>query len=160
MTLAFILLIVGLVLIFLEFYTPGGVLAVSGGAALLFAVAWFFYVSPSQVLSLLFVIVTIVLVCLVIWLALKRIQQSSSKNTFYLGKDQEGYVGVHFDTSLIGKTGIAISDFGPSGYVLVDGMKYQATANGLYLDKGTDVEVIGGEGGHLIVKPLKEGKGR
>lgn len=157
MTLAFILLFLGLLLIYIEFYTPGGALAVAGALALIGAIVAFFRTSPSQLYSFLFLLLTFVLLGSVIWLALYRIRRSSSKNTFYLGSDQEGYVGAHFDTTLIGKKGVTVSDLGPSGYVVVDGVKYQATANGLYLDKGVKVEVIGGEGAHLIIKPLKEG---
>ncbi len=152
--LSFILLFVGLLLIFLEFYTPGGILAVVGAIVLISACITFFATSPSTLFSFAFLLLAICGIIFVIWFALRRIKKSSSQNTFYLSKDQEGYQSSHFDTHLIGKQGIAITDLGPSGFILISNVRYQVTCHGPYLNKGQKVEVIGGEGAHLIVKPL------
>jgi membrane-bound serine protease (ClpP class) len=54
---------------------------------------------------------------------------------------------------MIGKKGITMTEFGPSGYVLIEGKRYPAICRGPYLDKGKEVEIIAGESGHFIVKP-------
>ena len=153
--LPFILLFIGLLLIFLEFYTPGGILAVAGALVIVFAVVSFLMSSSSALASLFFILLTIAGLVFVIWFALNRIKKSSSKNTFYLSDDQEGYIGAHFDVTLIGKKAVTLTDLGPSGFILIEGVRYQANSRGPYVDKGKDVIVIGGEGGHLIVKPTQ-----
>ena len=150
----FILLLIGLVLLFLEFYTPGGILAVAGIIFLLAAITTYLLASSSALGSVAFLVLTIVALSFVIWFALRRIKKSGPENTFYLSKDQEGYVSTRFDTTAIGKTGTALTDFGPSGFVLIDGKRHSAVCRGPYLDKGQRVTVIGGEGADLIVKPI------
>lgn len=154
-TMPFILLSVGLLLIFLEFYTPGGILAVAGAIFVISAVVTFLNTSTSIIASLVFVVFTILSIILMIYFAINRIRSSSKENTFYLSDDQEGYQSSHFDQALIGKVGTNITDLGPSGFIVIEGRRYQATCPRGYLDKGHEVEVIGGEGAHLIVKPLK-----
>jgi len=141
-------------LIFLEFYTPGGVFAVAGALFVLGAMTTFMVASGSPLASLVFVVGTVIGVCIVIWFAINRIRKSGKQDTFYLSRDQEGYQSVHLDPSLIGKKGTALTDFGPSGFVLVEGKRYAAICRGPYLDKGKEVLIIGGEGADLIVKPL------
>lgn len=149
---AYAFLLIGLLLLFLEFYTPGGVLAISGIICMLFSVGFYISTSTSFLDSIFFVLIALVLTGVVVWLALYRIKKSASKNTFYLGKDQEGYQAASFDEALIGKRGTAQSDLGPSGFVVIEGVRYPARSRGGYIDKGRSIVVIGGEGAHIIVK--------
>jgi len=150
----YILLLIGLILIFLEFYTPGGVLAIVGAIFWLSAITTYVTSNHSVIESCLFVALAVAGLAFVFWFALRRIRKTGDKNTLYLSKDQMGYQAATFDTSLIGKEGVALSDFGPSGYVLIDGKRFAAICRGSYLDKGAKVVVIGGEVDYLIVKPI------
>ncbi len=151
---AFIVLFIGLLLIFLEFYTPGGVLAITGAIFLLGAITLFLLASTSLLASVGFVALTLALLVVTIWYALYRIR-SSTGNTFYLSQDQEGYQSARFDAALIGKKGVALTDFSPSGYALIEGQRVAAQCRGPYLDKGSPIEVIGGEGNYVIIKPVE-----
>jgi membrane-bound ClpP family serine protease len=148
----FLLLFIGLLLIFLEFYTPGGILAVAGSIFVLAALATFLMEATSPLTGLGFILLTIGGIAGTIWFALRRIRKSK-ENTFYLSKDQEGYISSGFDATLIGKSAQTLTDFGPSGYILVEGKKFAATCRDTYLEKGQQVIIIGGEGSQLIVKP-------
>jgi membrane-bound ClpP family serine protease len=150
---AYLFLLLGLLLLFLEFYTPGGLFAVAAIAVLLIGIVTF-VTENSPAASIFFVVLTSVGVVITVKLALKRIQKSGSQNTFYLSKDQEGYQATQYDRTQIGKEGISLSDLGPSGYIVVEGKRFAATAKSGYLDKGTKVQVIGGEGSQLIVKAV------
>jgi len=150
----YLFLFLGLLLVFLEFYTPSGILATGGAIFLVAAIATFIMSSSSVLASVIFVLITLILIYLVCYFALNRIKKSADKNTFYLSKDQEGYLSSHFDSSLIGKRGVTLSDLGPSGHILVEGKRVQAISRSGYIDRGKDVEIIGGEGARLIVKPL------
>lgn len=49
--------------------------------------------------------------------------------------------------------GVAITELDPSGKIRVDGKKYDARADGPYIDQETDVRVVGKELNNLIVEP-------
>lgn len=150
----YILLIIGLVLTWLEFYLPGGIFAVAAALFVLAAQVSIWSTTQSVVTTFFFFIATVVATIAVIYFAIKRIKQSGERNTFYLSKDQEGYKAADFSEKLIGKKGVTLTEFGPSGYVLIEGVRYGAVCRGPYLDKGRNVVVIAGECGYLVVKPL------
>lgn len=149
MILAIILLFIGLVLIFLEFFLPGVILGILGGIAILAGIVVFGYSVHSILWFLLFGLLSIVLLLVDIKLALFWIKR---KKGIYHNKDQAGYVASSFEKEMIDKEGEAASDLKPGGYVLIDGKRFQAVSKTGYITKGTPIQVIGGEGGHLIVK--------
>lgn len=148
---AFILLFIGLLLIFIEFFLPGGILAVLGGLFVVAALVFFALKTISLLFFFLFFLLTAALVFIVIRFALKRMRGTKS---IYLNHDQSGYSASSFERELIGKEGRAISDLKPSGHIVVEGRSFQAVSRSGYILKDTRVAVIGGEGGHLIVKEL------
>jgi membrane-bound serine protease (ClpP class) len=150
---SYVLLLLGLLFVWLEFYLPGGALAVAGVLFILGALVTFFSQSSSIIGSIIFFTVAAAAVIVVIRLAISRIRKSASRNTFFLSKDQEGYKAADFASGMIGKRGVTMTEFGPSGYILVEGHRYPAICRGPYLDKGAEVEIIAGESGHFIVKP-------
>lgn len=151
----YLLLILGFLFIWLEFYLPGGALAVAGALAILGSLVLYISQSESIIGSIIFFSVTCAGVVLIIRYAIIRIRRSAKANTFFLSTDQEGYKAADFSSAMIGKRGITMTEFGPSGYVLIDGQRYPAICRGPYLDKGKEVEVISGESGHFIVKPTR-----
>jgi membrane-bound ClpP family serine protease len=153
----YILLVVGLILVWLEFYLPGGILAVGAALFILGAQVSFYSQTGSMGFTFLFFVISCALTITTVYFAIQRIRKSADKNTFFLSKDQEGYKAASFAKELIGKNGVTLTEFGPSGYVLIDGERYAAVCRGPYLDKGEDVVVIAGESGYLVVKPIKKG---
>lgn len=148
----FVLLLLGLVMIFFEFFVPGAVLGITGGA-LLFLSLIAFALSDYPFLAffpyLLFVVISLVGV---IRLALWSIKRTGKENTIMSEKNQTGYVASSFDQTLIGLEGVADTDLKPSGKVIINGVEHQAVSEMGYINKGTPVLVINGEGAHLIVK--------
>ena len=144
----YILLIVGLVLILLEFYLPGAVMGSAGGllilASLFLAVIQF----NSTWAIVLFFLIAILSVIGVIKYALWKIPRS--KNIYSSG-DQEGYFASSFDASAIGKKGVVLSDLKPGGYIMVDGKQQQAISESGYISQGEEVIVLRGDGESLIV---------
>lgn len=149
----YLLLLLALILTWLEFYLPGGIFAVVAAIVFIAAQVSMWYTSQSAAFTFFFFIASFAACIAVIYYAIKRIKKSAEHNTFYLSKDQEGYKAADFSEELIGKKGVTLTEFGPSGYVLIDGVRYPAICRGPYLEKGQNVTVIAGESGHLIVKP-------
>lgn len=149
-----ILLVAGLLLIFLEFFFPGGILGVIAGGSILASIVLFALETQSFLWTLVYVVVVCTVVALVIKFTTNRILKGKFKGIFQ-NDDQSGYFASSYDKEMIGKRGESLSDLKPSGHILIEGKKYQAVLRSGYLEKGFPVEVIGGEGSHLIVKEIK-----
>ena len=148
------ILVLAWLLLFLEFYLPSGVMAAAAAVVYLIAVAMAFS-TYGLGWALLFILVGMIGGGCLAWLATAIIKKSSSTNTFYLSKDQEGFLGAEADDSLIGKTGVALSDLRPSGFALIDNKRVQVVSEGRYVEKGTAVIVEACRGGYLVVNVKK-----
>lgn len=151
MAIILLLSLVGLLLIFLEFFLPGAVLAVLGTLALLTSLGLFFAYYPAfwGILYMLAILLAVFVTCK---LGLWRIKRSQGKGNFYHAEDQEGYVASSFDSNLINKEGTVFTELKPSGHILVDGQSYQALSETGFIAKGAPIKVVGGKGSYLIVR--------
>ncbi len=150
-----LLLVIAYLMIYVEFYLPGGVLAVLGGCAFLAAIIVFAQGSDSLLLVIGFTFGAIGGLVLLTLLALRRIKNAPAASSVYSEGDQTGYRSSGFDEKLIGREGTTDTDLRRSGFVRIDGLRYQAISQVGYLDKGTPIQVIGGEGAHLVVKSIE-----
>ncbi|MBS0653976.1 MAG: NfeD family protein [Verrucomicrobia bacterium] len=146
-----LLALLGLALIYTEFFLPGGILAVIGSISLLASIILCFMHASTLwgSLYILFLILAVIGICK---LALWKMRRSKIKDRFYLEKDQEGFLAASFDQTLIGKTGTVFTELKPAGHILIEGTQYQALSEAGFLSKGETVEVVGGQGSHLIVR--------
>ncbi len=149
---AIIFLVVGLIMIFVEFFLPGAVIGIAGGLFCITGLILFAVASPSVPLTIGVFVAMIILLFFLGRFALKRIRKSS----LYLSTDQEGYRASTYESELIGKEGTVAANLKPAGHVSIEGKRYQAVSRMGYLDLGTKITVIGGEGGHLIVKKTED----
>lgn len=149
----FLFLAIGFLLIFFEFFLPGGILGIAGGALIILSVIFFSLQANSAWMVILYVAVTIVLLIVLTKAILWRMRSKKGGGIF-LDTAQEGYVASHFDKELIGQQGVALSDLKPAGHILVNGKRVQAVSKMGYLKKGTKIEVISGDGAHLIVRRI------
>lgn len=152
----YLLSAVGLLLIFLEFYLPGAIMAVLGTILLILAIVLFAMGNGSGLEFLLFLIGNCVAVYFVVKLAIWRIKSASTNFGIYSDTSQVGYVASTFDQSAIGKKGVVKTDLKPGGHIIVDGHTHQAISESGYLPKGSEVLVIGGQEESLIVKAIKK----
>jgi membrane-bound serine protease (ClpP class) len=150
-----VLALTGLFLIYLEFFLPGGIMAVGGGGLLILSV-FFFYMQVASGLfpCLAYVLGLSLVLMLVTRFALFRLKKG--KATFYLDADQEGFQACVYPKEMIGKIATALSDLKPSGMIAIEGDQsqnctYSAHSQFGYIEKGTPVRIVGGEGSHLIV---------
>lgn len=157
MTVAFLLWLIGLILILLEFYLPGAILGIIGAICLFISVIQFASQSQSLIASFFYLIGVLVSVALLIRYALWRIRHAKPERSIYSNAHQTGYVASKFDKNAIGKMGIVVSDLKPGGYIVIEGKQHQAISQSGYLVKGSEVVVISGQEESLIVKSIKKG---
>lgn len=150
------LLIVGLLLIFIEFYLPGAVMGIAGGLMVFISLVLFAMESQSAWATAAYVIGVFVALGYLIKFALWRIRTAKPDRSIYSNSSQEGYQASSFDSAMIGKTGIVVTDLKPGGHILIDGHRLQAISQSGYLTKGTEVLVVGGQEESLIVKYVKK----
>lgn len=141
--------LVGFLLIYLEFFLPGGVLGVIGGLVILAGIILFVWEAGDFKLSAIFIGATLILLIATMKLALWKMKKSPA---FFAKEEQSGYFASEYDKEMIGKEGVAVTDLKPSGHILVEGIQCQAVSERSYLKKGESIKIIGGEGARLIVR--------
>lgn len=147
-----ILLILGLVLIFIEFYLPGTVLGIAGGISLFASIVIFTMQSDSIVEVIGYIILVIIAFGVVLRIALRTIRDARPDRSIYSNDAQDGFQASEYDHSAIGKSGIAVTDLKPGGYVLVEGKRMQAISQAGYITSGSPIIVVSGQEESLIVK--------
>lgn len=156
--LPFIILAAGLLLIYCEFYLPGGILGTLGVMVVIGSIVIFALQYPSPLLIFLYTIGTVILMVLLFKYALWRIKNAPPGTSIYSENDQEGYIASTFDENAIGKIGVVESDLRPGGHIVVEGRKQLAISQSGYITKGEEVIVIAGQGESLTVKHYKKEK--
>lgn len=146
------ILVIGLLLVYSEFFLPGGVMGTVGGILIVVSTVVFASNSNGILPALLFIVLALLALAGVIRLALWRIQQAAPEHSVFLRDDQAGFVASRFDQEVVGQDGEAVSDLKPSGHVLVSGKRYQAVSQSGYVTKGTAIRVTGGRSAYLTVK--------
>jgi membrane-bound serine protease (ClpP class) len=152
MILQFLLVFIGLTLIYLEFFLPGSILAILGGLSLVASIAIFAHDTGSFLYTMIYIFILSSMVGSTIKVALWRIRTAKPGRSINLISDQEGYQAASYDASAIGKTGLVVTDLKPGGHILINGKRHQAISVSGYLPKGTAVIVLRGQEESLIVK--------
>jgi membrane-bound ClpP family serine protease len=149
-----VFLLIGLLLIYIEFYLPGGIIAIIGGTFILFSLVAFVAESNSPFYVILYLLFTVACIWGVIKLALWRIVHAKPDYSIYSNQDQTGYQASEYDHNAIGKQGVVTTDLKPGGYIVIEGKTHAAISLSGYLSKGTHVSVVSGEGESLYVQKL------
>ena len=147
----FLLVIVGLILILLEFYLPGAILGILGGIALLSGVILYASEAVSIWSIVLFIFGCAIAVILLIRFALWRIVHAKGDFSIYSDANQTGFQASHYDEGAIGKEGIVSADLKPGGFIIVDGKHHPAISLSGYIAKGEKVAIISGQEQSLMV---------
>jgi len=150
MIFASIIGVIALICLYLEFFMPGGILALCAAFLALVSVSLFFRQTSSFWIGGGYLVVFLLASLGVSFLALKIIKRS--QNSFCLHKDQEGFTSPSFEEDLQGKEGSVATELKPAGHVRIEGRIYQALSQKDFLEKDCPIEVVSTEGSHLIVK--------
>ncbi|MBA3603134.1 MAG: serine protease [Parachlamydiaceae bacterium] len=153
---AFLLLLFGMLLIFIEFFLPGAVMGTIGTLLVLASIYLFASETDSGLALVAYIGAVIIALIYLVKIAIWRMQKTSPQHTICSNASQDGYVASSFDESAVGKKGVVLSDLKPGGYILVDGRKEQAISVSGYIAQNLEVEVIGGQEESLLVKLIEK----
>jgi membrane-bound serine protease (ClpP class) len=150
-----ILFALGIGLILLEFFVPGGI---AGAIGFLAIIASFFIASDNVVhmgISLLIALTASVLLSILMirvfgkrMKLFKRIILTDSTST------EKGYVSNKNRLELIGVEGITLTPLRPSGTILIEDERIDVVSEGAFIPKGKKVRIIKTEGSRIVVREV------
>lgn len=152
MTLIIILFAVGILLLVAEVLVPGGVLGMIGGVLMFLGcvLAFLDYGVGGGIVA---VVSAMVVGLAAFYLELRVLPRTRLGRRAFLTAEMQG-VSAAFGSEarqLIGKPAHAITMLSPSGYVLIEGRRYEAFCQSGQAPSGAVLEVIGADNFRLIV---------
>ena len=150
-----ILIVLGLILIAVDFYLPGFVLGTIGAALMLFAVAICYNTRGLNAALVLF-LVEVALGIGVGYASIKLFPKTGAGKRMILGETQ---TGVRAQTSKrheewIGREGVAQTVLRPAGVGLVDGKRLDVEAESGMIESGSPIKVIAVHENRLVVRKI------
>ena len=150
-----VLIVVGVLLIFFEFFFPGMILGTMAVAALAAAAVIAFKQYPDYWAMV--AIGEVVGAAIIIYLVFRFFPRTPMGRRLILHTSEteaDGYVDTpHSERShLVGKCGKAITHLRPSGFALIDGRRVDVVTEGEFIDVGSEIEVVGIEGNRVFVR--------
>lgn len=153
----FVLLIIGLALIIVEFFVPGGILG--GLGAMSIVISLFMATDNIFALSLSLLIAISLTVFVAIFLY-KRIGLQKGLLRYIILSDREtvdkGYVSSVSREQLIGLKGCALTPLRPSGTGLFEGERLDIISVGNFINQHDPIEIISVNGSRIVVQRIEE----
>lgn len=147
-----ILVTVGMVLLGIEVFVPGGVIGIMGGLALFSAMIAGFYAFGSEggwlATGLMIVLGGF---ALAIWI--KLFPRTPFGRRMTLSTDGRANKSVpDRSRELLGQLGTAQTDLRPGGVALIAGQRLDVVSESGYVDSGTAVNVVAVQGSRVVVR--------
>ncbi len=152
MTLVVVLFVLGALLLALEIVVPGGILGAVGGAMMLGGVVAAFVKLGSSG-GIIASIAAVVLLGVTIFLELVWLPRSRFVGHLALGpaRDSVSQPPLAKEADVVGRDAVALSTLAPTGFVRVDGRRYEASCRSGYASAGETLKVVGVDTFRLIV---------
>ncbi|WP_154655297.1 NfeD family protein [Pontibacillus halophilus] len=152
-----ILFVVGLILIVLEFFVPGGILGVIGVGsvvgALFLSSADIGHMALSLAIALMVAIIASVILFKTMGLEkgfLRNIILNDSTSK------EKGYVPAVSREELMGAKGVSLTPLRPSGTGDFDGERIDVVTEGSFIPNNSPIEVVKVEGTRVVVRQIKQ----
>lgn len=150
---AVVLLILGIVLIILEFFVPGGIVGILGVGAIVGSLFLSGYDVGHMSMSIGIAFLVSIIVAVILF---RRIGMDKGVFRHVILKDQntsdQGYVSSVNRNDLVGKTGVAITPLRPSGTGEFEDERLDVVTEGSYIERGKTITVVNVEGVRVIVR--------
>lgn len=153
------LLIVGIILIVLEFFVTGGILGALGAAAVILSLFMAGYDVTQMALSISIACIVAILAAIILfkWIGpnrgiLKKIILKDRTTT------ELGYTSNDEREELIGQTGITVSMLRPAGIMETETERLDVVSEGSFIEAGVPVIISKVEGMRVVVKKIEQNK--
>ncbi len=152
-----VIFLAGVILLFIELTIPGfGVFGISGIIAVFLGII---FAAPSVRQGVISLLIAVIAGVLAVPIFLKVFGKTKLMQRLVLNTSEtvdRGYVHSPDKNYLLGKTGKTQTGLRPSGSILIDGLRIDALADGMFIDSNTSVKVIRVEGSKVVVTPDSE----
>lgn len=154
MTMVVILFMAGIILIAAEVFLPGGILGVIGGAAMVGGIvaahAEFGSFGAAISSSIAFVLVIFAL-----FFEFKILPKTKVGKRLFLQKSVKGV--AHYSKAgddAVGQIGETVTALGPTGFVMLNGVKLEAASKSGFIEKNEKVKVTSKDNFRIIVSKI------
>ena len=145
------LIVLGILLIFLEFFVvPGVTVAGVGGLILLVLGIYFSYSNYGVSTGNTILLTTFGLVGLVFYVAYRTGVWKKITLSTEVKSTSKSDVSINVK---IGDTGKTISRLAPMGTIIINNELFEASSKGVFIDENTEIEIIRVKNNKIIVKP-------
>lgn len=150
------LYVVGLVLICLEVFVPGGILGTIGFFLIVSSI-WIAFVRLGSVGGSYFLVGSLVLAMGSLYVVMRFGTKTRLSKKIFLQSTEKGFRSTSENLEdLKGRTGISLTTLRPSGKALIDGRKVNVVTEGVFLDRGSKIKVVMVEGNRVVVRRIEE----
>lgn len=152
MTLLILLFAIGILLILAEVIVPGGILGSIGGL-MMFGGCVLAFIDFGSVGGSIAVLVALILGGLTLYLEFSYLPKTKLGKRAFLHAEVSGVSSAYGKEALelVGKPAEAVTPLSPSGYILVDGRRYEAFCQSGQAPVGSLLEIVGADNFRLIV---------
>lgn len=147
-----LIFLVGLILLVIELFVPGGVFGTLGTIALFYSIV---AAAKSILIGLTALAIGIVATVLLLWILYRFFGFRTTWRRIILTSKQEndeGYTSSKNRKHLIGQKGIALTPLRPAGWAEINGQKEDVVSEGDLITKGSNIIVTNVEGTRVVVK--------
>lgn len=155
MTLIATLFVVGVILLGFEVFIPGGILGVLAGLAMLAGSALAF-IDFGVTGGLIASTIAVVMVGGMLYFEFKILPKTAFGQRLFLKAAVDGTSSPARDRDYVGTSGVTLTSMGPTGYVEIDGKRFEAFSRSGFLEPGVPVDVVGTDNFSLIVTTKSE----
>lgn len=154
---AIILLVLGIVLIILEFFVTGGVLGLLGVGSIIGSLFLSGYDIGHMSLSIAIAFVSAIVVAVILYRSI-GLEKGIFRHIVLRDRTSTelGYVSSVSRMELMGLEGVAVTPLRPSGTVLLDGERIDVVTEGGFIDEKKRVKVVKVEGMRIVVREIEE----
>tara|TARA_B110000037_G_scaffold192217_1_gene226290 strand:- start:703 stop:1167 length:465 start_codon:yes stop_codon:yes gene_type:complete len=148
------LFLVGVLLLAFEVFLPGGVIGTLGGISIIAGIVMSYrgYGSEGLVAS---IFVALALVVLMLIVEIKILPKTSLGKRFFLQRRIEGTSQPEVTTEdAVGQICQTITALSPTGYILYDGKRVEASSKTGFIEKNESVKIVGKETFRLLVSKI------
>lgn len=150
--LGLVILIIGILLIGVEFYMPGfGIPGISGT---IFAAAGIYLAGANTSQRIIIGVITIVILVVMLVISI-LVFSKNDKSPIKLDTDLNGknlFIEEEDMEYLVGKSGVALTDLRPLGKGEFDGVKFDVVSDNYFIKKGTALVISKIDNNKIIVK--------
>jgi membrane-bound ClpP family serine protease len=154
MTLIVLLFAIGIVFLLIEVIIPGGILG-SIGALTIFAGCAVAFIQLGTIGGMIAVSVALVVAIVAFYVEFRVLPRTKLGRRAFLNSEIDSVSAAYGSEArdLIGKSAVAITMLSPSGYITIDGKRYEAFCQAGQVPAGTSLKVTGNDSFRLIVSP-------